>query len=233
MDWFLIRNRFLWWNRFLLISIPFGKGIYSITRYQNRPRNWNCDSFGIGIGTALDLTVLWKTLWQLRVDHRALRSKISLIVTILFGSNILTITEIPWCITKFGMRFRGISLLSCAFPHFSVRPLRVHRARLPVHRVRHHQGGHHRPHRRQRPHLLQLRRAQRRPRTHARLLDGRHSDLTSLLQDGSVMILRFEFCPNAENYLRFEDILRMIFHLQDGPMGCTLYFVDIKLRVAF
>ena len=50
---FLRKNRFPSWNRFLLVPIPFAKGIYSSHECQNRPRNWNCDSFGIGIGTAL------------------------------------------------------------------------------------------------------------------------------------------------------------------------------------
>ena len=50
---FLGKNRFPGWNRFLLMPIPFAKGIYSFQKCQNRPRNWNCDSLGIGIGTAL------------------------------------------------------------------------------------------------------------------------------------------------------------------------------------
>ena len=54
---FLRKNRFPSWNRFLLVPIPFAKGIYSSPKCQNRPRNWNCDSFGIGIGTALNASL--------------------------------------------------------------------------------------------------------------------------------------------------------------------------------
>ena len=65
---FLRKNRFPSWNRFLLVPIPFAKGIYSSPKCQNRPRNWNCDSFGIGIDTAL-VQVYFKSLNVQRVQE--------------------------------------------------------------------------------------------------------------------------------------------------------------------
>ena len=50
---FHIMNRFLQRNRFLLKTIPFAKGIDSFKKCQKWPKNRNCDSFGIGIDTAL------------------------------------------------------------------------------------------------------------------------------------------------------------------------------------
>ena len=66
---FLGKNRFPGWNRFLLMPIPFAKGIYSFYKCQNGPRNWNCDSLGIGIGTALAETPI--SHFQIRLKVRA------------------------------------------------------------------------------------------------------------------------------------------------------------------